>query len=206
MLVLGLTGSLAMGKSRTAAMFMAHGIPVFDSDATVHGLYAPGGAAVLPILRLFEDCGSVSDGIDRAALGRRILSDDTAMRALERVVHALVRSSQRAFLETQARLGHWLTVLDIPLLYESGGDRRCDRIVVVSASPFIQSQRALARTGMTALRLKSLLERQTPDLRKQCLADFVIHTGGDRGRLSRNVAEILRKMRQVQPHAWPKRW
>lgn len=206
MLVLGLTGSLAMGKSRTAAMFMAYGVPVFDSDAAVHGLYAPGGAAVPPVLRLFKDCGSTDEGIDRQALGRRVLADGNAMKALERIVHALVRTSQRAFLEKQAREGCWLAVLDIPLLYESGGDRRCDRTAVVSASPYAQRYRALARPGMTVQRLETLLGKQMPDPQKRGRADFVIHSGGDRGRLSRSVEEILREMRKLEPHAWPTRW
>ena len=181
MITLGLTGSIGMGKSETARMFKRLGVPVYDADAIVHGLYRPGGAAVDPIAQRFPGC--VIDGaVDRQALGRMVLGKPDELRAVEAIVHPLTAQAQIAFLE-QARQGRAaLVVLDIPLLFETGGDRRVDKILVVSAPPGLQRARVLAREGMTEEKFHSILAKQVPDSEKRARADFVVHT--DRGMLA----------------------
>ncbi|QPC43359.1 dephospho-CoA kinase [Kaustia mangrovi] len=173
MIVLGLTGSIAMGKSETARMFRELGVPVFDADAAVHALYAEGGAAVGPVAEAFP--GAVSDGaVDREALAARVLGDGEAIARLEAIVHPLVRDAERAFLDKARREKAPLAVLDIPLLFETGGEGRVDRIVVVSAPADLQRERALARPGMTQEKLDAILARQVPDAEKRRRADFVV--------------------------------
>ena len=175
MILLGLTGSIGMGKSTTAQLFREAGVPVYDADAAVHGLYAPGGAAVGPVGSAFP--GAVRDGaIDRDALSRLVLGNPEAMRQLEQIVHPLVRSVQVAFLEQHRAAGTPIVVLDVPLLYEGGGERFCDAVVVVSAPLSVQRARVLARPGMTPERLDQILARQMPDAEKRKRADFVIST------------------------------
>jgi len=173
MIVLGLTGSIAMGKSETARMFRELGVPVFDADAAVHALYAEGGAAVGPIAEAFP--GAVSGGaVDREALAARVLGDSEAIARLEAIVHPLVRDAERAFLDKARQEGAALAVLDIPLLFETGGEGRADRIVVVSAPADLQRERALARPGMTQEKFDAILARQVPDAEKRRRADFVV--------------------------------
>jgi dephospho-CoA kinase len=173
MFVIGLTGSLAMGKSTTAQFFRDAGVPVHDADAVVHRLYE--GAAVAPIEAAFP--GSTVDGrVDRARLAARVLDDPAALKRLEAIVHPMVREAETAFLrEAQAR-GDKIAVLDIPLLLETGGDRRVDAVVVVSAPPEVQRARVLERPGMTADKLDALLARQMADAEKRRRADFVVDT------------------------------
>ncbi|MBB3936301.1 dephospho-CoA kinase [Aureimonas phyllosphaerae] len=174
MKVLGLTGSIGMGKSTTAEMFEALGVPVHSADATVHRLYA-GRAASLVEARF---PGTVRDGVvDRAALGARVLGDAEALAALEAIVHPLVREEERAFLDAAHAAGAPLAVLDIPLLYETSGEGRVDAVLVVTAPPDIQRARVLARPGMTAERFEKILASQMPDTDKRRRADFVIDTG-----------------------------
>jgi dephospho-CoA kinase len=194
MKILGLTGSIGMGKSTAAAMLRRLGIPVHDADATVHSLFAPGGAAVARIEAAFP--GVVRTGaVDRAALGAIVFGDDVALKRLEAIVHPLVRRAERAFLARQRRRHARLVVLDVPLLFESGGGRRCDRVAVVSCPAFLQAQRVLARPGMTAQRLAAIRAKQMPDAEKRKRADFVIQTGLGRpfalGRLKR-VVKLMR--------------
>lgn len=175
-LVIGLTGSIGMGKSTTAGLFRAAGVPVFDSDREVHDLY--GGAAVPLVEAAFP--GVVREGrVDREALAARVLGDADALSRLETIVHPLVAARREAFLAAARDAGAPLAVLDIPLLFETGGDRLVDRIVVVSAPESVQKARVLARPGMTEERLSAILARQVPDAEKRRRADVVIAT--DRG-------------------------
>jgi dephospho-CoA kinase len=177
MIVLGLTGSIGMGKSTVAAMFADEGAPCFDSDQVVHSLYAKGGAAAAPVEAAFP--GVTKDGaIDRVALSARVVGDADAMERLEAIVHPLVRRAQSDFLELHRNAGACCVVLDIPLLFEAGGSSLVDKIVVVTAPPEIQRARVLARAGMTEEKFAAILARQTPDAEKRARADFVIATGG----------------------------
>lgn len=174
MKVLGLTGSIGMGKSTTAEMFVALGVPVHSADATVHRLYA-GRAAPLVEARF---PGTVRDGVvDRAALGARVLGDKPALAALEAIIHPLVREEEQAFLEAAREAGAPLVVLDIPLLFETGGEGRVDAVLVVTAPAEVQRARVLARPGMTAERFEAILASQMPDADKRRRADVVIDTG-----------------------------
>ena len=177
MIVIGLTGSIGMGKSTVAKMFAEEGAPSFDSDAAVHALYAPGGAGVSPVEAVFP--GVAREGaIDRDALSARVVGDDVAMRRLEAIVHPLVRRAQGEFIESNRAAGAKYVVLDIPLLFESGGARLVDKVVVVSAPADVQRERVLARQGMTTEKFESILARQVPDGDKRARADFVIDTSG----------------------------
>jgi dephospho-CoA kinase len=197
MIVLGLTGSIGMGKSTATISFRRLGIPVFDADAAVHRLQARGGRAVAPIGAAFP--GSVVDGrVNREALRRAVLGDPTALKRLERIVHPLVRDEEKRFLARARRAGRRLVVLDVPLLLETGGEKRVDRVVVVSAPAAIQAVRVLRRPGMTAERLASIRARQMPDAEKRRRAHHVVPTG-----LSRRFAQaaILRLVRTLIPTA-----
>lgn len=176
MIVLGLTGSIGMGKSTTARMFAEEGARVWDADAAVHRLYAPYGAAVEPLGRAFP--GVVVDGaVDRARLAEVLGRDETAFRRLEALVHPLVAADRAEALQAAAAEGVKLAVVDIPLLFETGGDAAVDAVVVVTADPAIQAERVLARPGMTRARLDAILARQTPDAEKRARADFLVDTG-----------------------------
>jgi dephospho-CoA kinase len=174
-LLVGLTGSIGMGKTETAKMFARLGIPVYDADAAVHRLYEPGGAAVAEIAKEFPE--SIKDGrVDRAELTLRIAADKSALKRIEQIVHPLVGREQRAFLEDARAKGAKIVVLDIPLLFEGGGHERVDAIVVVSAPSHVQRERVLARPGMTEDKLDHILSRQTPDAEKRAKAHFVVET------------------------------
>jgi dephospho-CoA kinase len=198
MLVLGLTGSIGMGKSTAAAMLRRLGLPVHDADAAVHRLMAPGGAAVAQVAAAFPEAAG-PNGIDRAKLGRAVLTDSPALKRLEAILHPLVRAEARAFLAKQARLRQPLVVLDIPLLYETGGDQLCDYVVVVSAPAFIQRARVLRRPGMTEARFQAILARQLPDAEKRRRADFVVQTGLNKAHALRQLATMVRLLRAA-PH------
>ena len=170
MFVIGLTGSIAMGKSTTARLFAEAGVPVHDSDATVHKLYE--NEAVAPIEATFP--GTTKDGkVDRAALGRRVLGDAAALKRLEQIVHPLVREASQRFLNEAEAAGAEVVVLDIPLLFETGGETRVDAVVVVSAPAEMQRARVLER-GVAAAQLDAMLARQIPDVEKRARADFVV--------------------------------
>ena len=205
MILLGLTGSIAMGKSRAAVRFRAFGVPVFDSDAEVHALFAPGGAATAPVAAAFPGCGDASGGIDRKVLGQAVLGRPEELRRLEAIVHPLVRAGQGRFLRRACRAGAELVVLDVPLLFETGGERRVDAVAVVWASPMLQAQRALRRPGMTAGRLASIRAQQLPDRVKRRRADYVIPSGFDGGVLADHVAGVIADVRRRAPRAWPPR-
>ncbi|MFP4126202.1 MAG: dephospho-CoA kinase [Alphaproteobacteria bacterium] len=192
MVVVGLTGSIAMGKSTTAGMFRAFGWPVFDADLAVHDLMRPGGEAVAAVLAAFPDVASPASGIDRAELGRAVFGDPAALKRLEAVVHPRVRRAEERFLAHARRRGERAALLDIPLLFEGGGSRRCDLTVVASASRHLQAVRALARPGMTRARLDAILAKQMPDREKRRRADFVVRTGLGRAVALADVRAVVR--------------
>lgn len=174
-IVLGLTGSIGMGKSTVAAMFADEGVPMFDADAEVHKLQGPGGQLVAAIEASFPGTTG-AEGVNRAALGKAVFGNPEALRRLEAIVHPAVAAERQRFLA--ANHEQPLVVLDIPLLFEAGGWQQVDRIAVVSAPGEVQRARVLARPGMTAERFESILAKQLPDAEKRERADFVIPTGG----------------------------
>jgi dephospho-CoA kinase len=189
MFILGLTGSIGMGKSVTASLFAKRGIPVHDADAAVHRLYA--GEAAAAIAATFP--GTVADGIvDRAALSARVLEDPAAIATLESIVHPLVQNSQLAFLAAAAARGERIVVLDIPLLLETNSGGRVDGVVVVSAPPAVQRARVLARPGMTDAKLEAILIKQMPDVEKRRRAHFVVDSSRGVDSADRQVCGILR--------------
>jgi dephospho-CoA kinase len=191
MVVLGLTGSIGMGKSTAAAMFRALGAPVQDSDAVVHRLYA--GAAAPLIDAAFP--GVVENGVvDRTLLGQRVLGDGAAMKRLEAIVHPLVRAEEKAFLARAAASRAPVAVLDIPLLFETGGEARVDAVAVVSASAEEQRRRVMSRPGMTEEKFRQILARQTPDAEKRRRAHFVVDTGHGMEPARRQIRDILRAL------------
>lgn len=190
MIIVGLTGSIGMGKSTVANMFAEEGAPAFNADDTVHALYAPGGAAVAPVEAAFP--GVMKDGaIDRAELSSRVLGNEAAIRRLEAIVHPLVRQAQAEFLQSARDSGASVVVLDIPLLFESDGAKYVDKIVVVSATADVQRARVLTRPGMTAEKFEAILARQTPDAEKRARADFIIDTAGDFADTRAQVRAVL---------------
>ena len=188
MVILGLTGSIGMGKSTTASMFRDAGIPVFDADAAVHALYA--GAAVPAIERAFP--GTTKDGVvDRELLRQRVFDDSAVLRRLEAIVHPMVQEVRAAFLAEAEDASSRLVVLDIPLLYETGAECEVDAVAVVSAPEAVQKARVMARAGMTEERFSAIMARQVPDSVKRRRADFVIETGGGLERARARVSEII---------------
>ncbi|TPK20866.1 dephospho-CoA kinase [Mesorhizobium sp. B2-5-9] len=192
MIVLGLTGSIGMGKSTTARMFAEAGVPVHDSDETVHRLYA-GKAA--PLVEAAFPGTTVHGSVDRAKLGARVLGDAAALKKLEAIIHPLVRADADAFLARHRAAGESIVVLDIPLLFETGGRGRVDKVVVVTAPAEVQRQRVLARPGMSEEKLASILARQVPDAEKRRLADFVIDTGEGLDAARAAVASIIAEIK-----------
>lgn len=198
MFVLGLTGSIGMGKSTTAAMFRAEGVKVHDSDATVHELY--GGAAVPAVERVFP--GTIREGhVDRALLAARVLDDPEALRCLEAIIHPLVTASREAFLAEAERSGARLVVVDVPLLFETGLDRTVDAVVLVSAPETVQKQRVGQRPGMTPERLSAILARQLPDAEKRKRSHFVIDTARGFAAAEWQVRSVLRSLAGATGHA-----
>jgi len=194
MMTIGLTGSIGMGKSTTAAMFAEAGIPVYDADAEVAALYAKGGAAVGPLEAAFP--GVVKDGaVDREALRVRVLGDPEAIQRLNGVVHPLLGASRAAFFKRAEAAGADMVVLDIPLLFETGGQARMDAVVVVSAPAEVQRERVLARPGWTDQRLDAILAQQLPDADKRARADFVIDTGSGLEAARQQVAQVIAALR-----------
>lgn len=185
---LGLTGSIGMGKSTVAAMFADLGVPIFDADAAVHRLQGKGGRLVAAIEAAFPDTTG-PEGVDRTALGEAVLGKPDLLRRLEAIVHPAVGEERAAFLAEHAAAP--LVVFDVPLLFETGGEARVDRIAVVSAPAAVQRSRVLARPGMTEARFEAILARQTPDAEKRARADYVIDTGGSLAATRQRVAEIV---------------
>ena len=204
MIVLGLTGSIGMGKSTAARMLQAMGAPVCDSDAVVHGLLGRGGRAVPAIDAAFP--GVVIDGaVSRPALGAAVFRDAGALKRLEAILHPMVQAAQRDFLARAARRGAKIAVLDIPLLFETHGERRVDATIVVSAPFAVQRARVLARPGMTAEKFAGILARQMPDAEKRQRADYVVPTGAGRLVTRRALQGIVRDVERRSGRHWPPR-
>ena len=192
MIVLGLTGSIGMGKSTTADLFRRSGVPVHDADATVHALYR--GGAVAPIEAAFP--GTTRDGaVDREALAARVLGDDAGVKRLEAIVHPLVRAAETAFLDEARKQGRAVVVLDIPLLFETGGEMRVDAVVTVTAPAEVQRARVLARPGMAVEKFEKILARQLPDADKRRRSHFLVDTARGLEPAALQVAGILRALR-----------
>lgn len=194
MITIGLTGSIGMGKSTTAEMFKAAGVPVISADEIVHELY--NGAAT----PLIEDAfpGTTSNGVvDRGLLSEMLLRDPGGFKRLEAIVHPLVREREHAFLEDARSAGHPLALIDIPLLYETGAEDRVDAVVVVSCGPEIQRKRVLARPGMTEQKFEAIFARQVPDDEKRRRADFVIDTSKGIEPAKEQVEDIIRRLQET---------
>ena len=195
MIVLGLTGSIGMGKTAAAAVFRRLGVPVFDADAAVHRLLAGGGAAVAEVEAAFPD--AVRGGaVDREALGRRVFADAAALGTLEGILHPRVRASRARFVRLAGSRGEGLVVLDIPLLFETGGEAECDFTCVVSAPHFVQRARVSGRPGMTPEKLAGVLARQMADAEKRRRADFVIPTGNGKRFALRRIESLVTMLRR----------
>jgi dephospho-CoA kinase len=193
-IILGLTGSIGMGKSTAATTLQRLGIPLFDADRMVHRLLAADGAAVEPVAAEFPGVRAAGGGIDRRILGQHVFSNPKALSALERIIHPMVEAGERRFLRICRARRVPIVVLDIPLLFESGSERRCDYVLVVSAPSVIQRQRVLRRPDMTECRLAAILENQMPDREKRKRADFVVPTGLSRNLSLRRLQAVLRKL------------
>ncbi|MDW3205489.1 MAG: dephospho-CoA kinase [Alphaproteobacteria bacterium] len=200
MIVIGLTGSIGMGKSTASAMLRGLGVPVHDADATVHRLTGPGGAAVPAIEAAFP--GATKDGaVDRAALGPKVFGDPAALKTLESILHPMVAADRDGFLKSCMLHGRRAAVLDVPLLFETGGERLCDLTIAVTAPLFIQAQRVLARPGMTPEKLRDIRARQMPEGEKRRRADIVIWSSLGRRPVLRALENTL-KMPVVARNRW----
>ena len=201
MFILGLTGSIGMGKSTAAAQLRQLGLPVHDADVAVHRLIGRGGAAVAAVEAAFP--GVVKDGaVDRQALGARVFNDDAALKRLEAILHPLVRRAEYRFLAACARRHVPTAVLDIPLLFETGGDARCDAVLVVHCRDVIQRRRVLARPGMTAEKFQAILDRQVPAREKVWLADFTVNTGIGRAPALRQLKAVVKLIDERKGRVW----
>jgi dephospho-CoA kinase len=190
MLLVGLTGSIGMGKSETAKMFREQGVPVYDADAAVHKLYEKGGKAVEPIRAVFPSA-IVNDAVERQALSRCVIGMPDEMKKLEAIVHPLVGEAQMDFLRENMEAGHAMAVLDIPLLYETGGETRVDVVVVVSAPYDLQKTRVLARPDMDEAKFAAIHAKQVPDEEKRRRADFVVESDKGLDHARAQVAAIV---------------
>lgn len=205
MFILGLTGSIGMGKSTAASDFKRLGVPVHDSDAAAHSVMAKDGVAVAAIDDAFP--GVVLDGtIDRQKLGAKVFGDDRALKKLEDILHPLIREREKAFLALHGRRGTAAVVLDVPLLFETNGQRRCDAIVVVSAPFRTQKRRVMARLGMSEEKFQNILKTQMSDQTKREQADFVVFTGLGRAHSLRIIRDIVTLIRSTRGEKWPPFW
>jgi dephospho-CoA kinase len=201
MVVLGLTGSIGMGKSTAAQLLRRLGVPVHDADEAVHRLLGPGGRAVAPVEAAFPGVAGPS-GIDRRKLGAIVFQDEAALRRLEAILHPLVRVEEDRFLRRMAALRRPVVVLDVPLLFEGGGEARCDAVIVVTAPAFLQRHRVLRRPGMSEERFRAILARQLPDVEKRRRADFIVDSGQGRTTTLRQLARIVRIARTANGRRW----
>ena len=194
MIILGLTGSIGMGKSTTAKLFTEAGVPVYDADATVHMVYE--GEAVPAIEAAFPGT-TVGGKVDRAKLSAQVVHDAAAMKRLEGIVHPMLRAYHQKFLDEAEQSGAPVAVVDVPLLYETGGEKRVDAVVVVTTSPEVQRERILARDNMTAEKLDAILARQLPDAEKRERADFVVDTSHGLDPVRAQIRDILREVAKM---------
>ncbi len=198
MIVLGLTGSIGMGKSTAAGMLRRLGVRLFDADAVVHRLLASGGNAVAAVDRAFPGVCDDTGAVDRRRLGQRVFGDPAALRRLEAILHPMVRHAESRFVAQARGRRDRLVVLDIPLLYETGAPERCDYVLVVSAPARVQRERVMRRPGMTDSRLANILRAQMPDREKRRRADFVVPTGLGRGVTFRRLRRVVAELRHRQ--------
>ena len=198
MITLALTGSVGMGKSAAVGMLRRMGVPVWDADAEVHRLLGSGGEAVAAVAREFPGT-LLGDRIDRKRLGARVFGDHLALRRLEAILHPRVRAAERRFLRSWRRRRAPLVVLDIPLLFETGGETRVDGVIVVSAPAWLQRQRVMRRPGMSEDRFRAVLAQQMPDVEKRRRADWVVPTGLGKGLTFRRLKGVLRKALATGP-------
>jgi len=198
MIVVGLTGSIGMGKSTTAAMFRDEGVPVYDADAAVHALYAPGGAAVEPLEAAFPGVTGPG-GVDRAVLSHRVVGKPDELRRLEGIVHPLLGGDRAAFFAQAQDQDADIVVLDIPLLFETGGEKAMDAVVVVSAPEHVQRSRVLARESMDEAKLDAILARQMHDAEKRARAHFIVDTSQGLDHAREQVRDILAALRRDGP-------
>jgi dephospho-CoA kinase len=204
MIVIGLTGSIGMGKTTAAGMLKSLGVPVHDSDAAVHMLMGPGGRAVPAIEKAFP--GVVTDGaVDRKELGARVFGKPEELRRLERILHPMVAEEKGKFLRLWASRRRPMVALDVPLLFETKGDRHCDATILVSAPPFIQALRVLRRPGMTRERLEHIRAQQMPEAEKKRRADFIVPTGLGYRLTLMHLGEIVDFLSQFRGAHWPPR-
>ncbi|MGA2054139.1 MAG: dephospho-CoA kinase [Bradyrhizobium sp.] len=196
MIVLGLTGSIGMGKSTTAQLFAEAGVPVYDADAAVHRLYE--GEAVATIEAAFP--GTTADGkVDRNRLSTRVVHDSAAMKRLEEIVHPMLSASRQKFLHDAEQSGAPVAVIDVPLLFETGGEKRVDAVVVVTTSPELQRERILTRPNMTEEKLAAILARQMPDTEKRKRAHFVVDTSHGLDPVRARIRDILAEAAKMPP-------
>ncbi|UXT42141.1 dephospho-CoA kinase [Agrobacterium tumefaciens] len=191
MIVIGLTGSIGMGKTTTAKLFAGEGVPVLDSDEVVHGLYR---AEAVPLIEAAFPGTTVSGAVDRQKLGEVLRQNPANFSRLEEIVHPLVRGRQEAFLEQARKEDRQFALLDIPLLFETGAESRVDKVVVVSCAPEIQRERVLSRPGMTEEKFEMILARQMPDAEKRRRADFIVDSGNGVEAARDQVREVLQKL------------
>ena len=199
-MIVGLTGSIGMGKSATAKMFADVGVPVFDADATVHELQAKNGPAIPAINQAFP--GVVDDGVlDRDALGKIVFADPDAKKRLETIIHPMVGEARQRFFAEAEGGGHRFVVMDVPLLFETGGNKVCDKVVVVSAPADVQRERVLARPGMSEEKFNNILSRQTPDAEKRAGADYIVETDKGLEHAHCRVQEISKELKEIATDA-----
>lgn len=196
MIVLGLTGSIGMGKSTADAALRRLGVPLYDADAEIHKMMGPGGSAVAVVEAAFSGVHGENGGIDRRKLGAHVIGKPEELRRLEAILHPMVRAVERRWVALQRSRGAKLVVLDIPLLFETDRIDRVDGVIVVSAPFRLQRERVMRRPGMTAERFAAILDSQRPDREKRRLADFVVSTGLSRAAAARQLAAIVRRVRQ----------
>ena len=197
MIVLGVTGSIAMGKSTVSTMLSRLNKPIHDADKTVHELMAVNGKAYYEIAKTFPGAVQVN-GVDRTKLGQEVFGNPDKLKQLENILHPLVREARHKFIRRQNRHKSKLIVLDVPLLYETHSDKDCDKVLVVSAPYFIQRQRALARQGMSQTKFHDILKRQLPDCEKRRRADFIVPTGLGKAYTYRVLKRLMRNLNEIK--------
>lgn len=207
MIVLGVTGSIGMGKSTVSNMFREMGIPVHDADATVHKLLAAGGKGVAPVAAAFPAALTQNengqDMIDRAALGKIVFADPAQKKKLESILHPMVRDDSAAFRDEMEKAGHKIIIFDIPLLFETGGEKRVDAVLCVSAAADVQKQRVMARPGMTEERFLHVISQQMPDAEKRARADYVVTTDISFDDTRAQLKSVLEKILPQKPRVAP---
>lgn len=206
MFILGLTGSIGMGKTWGATCFRLLRVPVHDADLCVHRLMGPNGVATAQVAEISPGVLDNNGAVDRQKLAQRVLGNDRALDTLEAILHPLVRQDQRRFLQRCQIRGERLVVLDIPLLYETNARSRVDAVVVMTAPVHVQHQRVMRRQGMNEQKLRAILERQVPDDLKCRLAEFVVTTGTARGQSLRQIAKIVKVCKSLKGQVWLPHW